>query len=74
MVDISINQLELTRSAYLSIADQFIKNGMGLYEAYEAVEKVTQKKGLSSRYSSFDSFKNARQREITKQLRNSVHC
>ena len=71
MVGIKSSQLELTRSAYLSMADLFLKDNMSLYEAYLKVEQFSSDRGLSSRYSSFESFKTARHREVSKCLENS---
>lgn len=66
MVEISTCSLQLTKEAYLSLADGFLKKGMNLYEAYQSVEGVTALKGYASRYSSFDSFKTAHLRKNRK--------
>lgn len=63
MVEISTMSLQLTKEAYLSLAERFLKQGKSLYEAYQSVEDITSSKGYASRYSSFDSFKNAHLRK-----------
>jgi len=78
MVVISPIKVELTHSAHMELVEEFfVKQNLTLYKAYEEIEGITNKRGFSSRYSTFDSFKNAwydhakKCREISKNRKKS---